>query len=287
MDEEDSSDLLIRRARRGDAEQVYWIHVRSLVGVDRSTMDWFGELFSLRSRRLKAFVAEERGEILGFIVAYKNGSRAYVDYLAVDPKARGRGIGTSLLETVERELAEEGVESISLSVKGDNNKALQFYVNRGYIINGVVLILSSPVKSGGDLGDYSANILKGGLGALGSKIMHAAWWSSVTEHVDRRVLRRLEDELTLVLRKGSRIRGVAEFSPKKRMKIEYLGVSYHKPAEALEKLILAIWREAEPMGVEETIVPADGSKGSLIKTLIDMGFTVRGSEYRLYKELDV
>jgi ribosomal protein S18 acetylase RimI-like enzyme len=54
-----------------------------------------------------------------------------VETLSVHPDARGRGIGTLLLRTVEAELAALGVDELSLHVVSHNDKAMAFYERHG------------------------------------------------------------------------------------------------------------------------------------------------------------
>ncbi|MEN3000007.1 MAG: GNAT family N-acetyltransferase [Acidilobaceae archaeon] len=287
MEDEDDSDssLLVRRARPSDAESIYRIHLKSLGGVDRESLSWFEELLKLRSQSLKVLVAEEGGEVIGFSIAYRRRNKAYLDFLAVDPRERGRGVGSALLAAQEEMLAREGAEEVSLGVKKDNFGALQFYLNHGYTVKGVVLMLSSSSVGDHSLDGYSVSIVRGGLSSVKSRVMPTAWWSSVTEYVNRRVYRKLEDQYSLLLYRGSKLRGLAEFSPRRRMTVDYVAVSYHKPADALGALVGALKAEARSRGVEEITIPVDGSKGAMSKTLLSQGFKVKGLEFKLRKEL--
>ena len=287
--EEDSGDssLLVRRALSRDARNIYMIHLKSLAGVDREDVNWFRELLRVRSRRVKALVAEVAGEVVGFTIAYKSRGRAYIDYLAVDPKFRGLGVGSRLLKELETLLAEEGVEEVGLSVKSNNLAALQFYVRNGYVVKGVVLVLSAKVNDivNGSLDGYRFEVIRGNVGRLKAKVIHTTWWSSVTEEADRMVYERLRDEYTLLLYRSSRLRGLAEFSPRKVMNVDYIAVSYSKPREALKALIRALKEEALKGGVEEIVVHVDGSKNSLLNSLLELNFKTVRAEYRLSKRL--
>ncbi|MCX8196164.1 MAG: GNAT family N-acetyltransferase [Acidilobaceae archaeon] len=283
--EEDDDSLLVRKAKVIDAEKIYRIHLKSLTGLDREALSWFEELLRLRSRSVKVLVAEKGGEVVGFSIAYRRRNKAYLDSIAVEPKERGKGVGSALLRATEEELAKDGAEEVSLGVKEDNYSALHFYLNHGYAVKGVVLMLSSDVGSEEDLNGYSVSVIKGGLRGVKGRVMPTAWWSSVTEYVDRRVYGRLEDQLTLLLYKGGKLRGLAEFSPRKRMIVDYVAVSFHKPVEALAALVGALKSEARIRGVEQIIIPVDGSKGAMSKTLLSQGFRIRGVEFRLSKGL--
>ncbi len=287
--EEDSSDssLLIRRASPRDARYIYMVHVRSLAGVDREGVDWFKELLRVRSRRIKVLVAESNGEVVGFAIAYRGRSKAYIDYLAVDPRYRRLGIGSRLLRELEVLLASEGAEEVGLSVKDNNMQALQFYIKNGYVVKGVVLVLSAKVGDivDGPLDGYRFNVVRGGVRGLRVRVIPTTWWSSLTEEPDRMIYKRLRDEYTLLLYKGSRLRGLAEFSPRKVMNVDYIAVSYSRPREALKALVRALKRESMRRDVEELVVYVDGSKNSLLNALLELNFKTVGAEYRLSKKL--
>jgi ribosomal protein S18 acetylase RimI-like enzyme len=287
--EDDSGDssLVVRRAHVRDARHMYMIHVRSLAGVDREGLDWFRGLLRVRSRRVKALVAVLNREVVGFTIAYKGRDRAYIDYLAVDPRYRGMGIGSRLLRELEQLLAREGVEEVGLSVKDSNMQALQFYIKNGYVVRGVVLVLSARVGdiADGPLDGYRFQVVKGGVRGLKVKVIPTTWWSSLTEEPDRMVYERLRDEYTLLLYKGSRLKGLAEFSPRRVMNIDYIAVSYSRPKDALKTLVRALKEEATKRGVEELVVYIDGSKNGLINVLLELNFKTVRAEYRLSKGL--
>jgi GNAT superfamily N-acetyltransferase len=58
-----------------------------------------------------------------------------LDWLAVDPAAQGKGIGTTLVRTVERELRERGARMllVETSSRPDYSNTRAFYARRGYI----------------------------------------------------------------------------------------------------------------------------------------------------------
>ncbi len=288
---EDSSDssssIFIRKARIRDSQAIYDIHLKSLAGVDRESKGWFSSIIGLRSRRVKILVAEIQNRVAGFIIAYKARNKAYIDYLAVDPQYRGLGVGSKLLQALEETLKSKGVEEIGLSVKRNNHGALQFYIKNGYLVKGVVLILALKRENGQNtaINGFRHITVNGGIRKLKIKVLPTTWWSSLTEYVDRRAYDKLKDELTILVYEGSKLRGLAEFSPGKKILVDYMAVSYGKPLESIKALVEALKREAAKTNVKEIIIPVDGSKGSIIRELLNLGFTVAGAEYRLYKKL--
>jgi len=78
-------------------------------------------------------------EILGFIMYHVEDGRYQQDQttgvivnLYVRPEARGNGIGSDLLSAAEADLADEGVDTVSLEVLAANDDARRFYSRHGY-----------------------------------------------------------------------------------------------------------------------------------------------------------
>lgn len=86
-------------------------------------------------------VAEEDGEIVGFLVVRRRASkriRHRADFvIGVLRRAWGRGIGTSMLETLEDWAQEQGVWRLELAVMAHNERAIQLYEKFGYAQEGV------------------------------------------------------------------------------------------------------------------------------------------------------
>ena len=279
------SSLVIRIARCRDARAIFDIHLKSLGGLDEEDYEWFAGLLKIRSRGRRVLVAEVDGVVAGFIIAYKYRDRAYIDSLAVDPRYRGMGIGSKLLQAMEDLLRSNRVELISLSVKKDNYSALGFYIKHRYIVDGVVLLLSAhrdKILSNG-LHGYRIIVRKGFSTDLRTKVLPSAWWSSVTEYVDKKIYR-LYGEYTLEVYRGDKLRGLASYQPEKDMTVDYLAVSYHRPTEALSALLSALKKEAFSKNIEWITIPVDATKNALTRKLMDHGFRIENTEYKLVKE---
>lgn len=77
-------------------------------------------------------VAEREGEIAGFALVRRWPDRiAYIDLLAVDPAAWGRGIGTALLHAVFAAAVGQGLARAQLGVASDNAGAARLYERAG------------------------------------------------------------------------------------------------------------------------------------------------------------
>ena len=97
---------------------------------------WFGE-------DKHAFVAEQDGELLGFLTGYivRYAGRPlhqpmihfYVDTLGVTASARRRGIGKALMQAAERVGKEAGADRMTLGVWAFNRGARDFYEDFGFV----------------------------------------------------------------------------------------------------------------------------------------------------------
>ena len=72
------------------------------------------------------------GRLLGYAGLDLAGDVADVMTVAVDPRARGRGLGATLLEGLHARARDAGARSVMLEVRADNTSALGLYRTRGY-----------------------------------------------------------------------------------------------------------------------------------------------------------
>jgi ribosomal protein S18 acetylase RimI-like enzyme len=106
-------------------------------------LEWLGEGNAF------GFVAEREGEPVGYAVCclidgpddtFPVGDR-YGDLysLSVAPAERGQGIGTQLLDAVDRELEQRAIHDLRISVMAGNERALKLYERRGLRVAELVL----------------------------------------------------------------------------------------------------------------------------------------------------
>ena len=78
-------------------------------------------------------VAEnERGEIVGAVMAGFDGRRGLIYHLAVAPECRERGLGTALMDEIEARLRAKGCLRAYLMVVPGEEDVLAFYRKRGW-----------------------------------------------------------------------------------------------------------------------------------------------------------
>jgi ribosomal protein S18 acetylase RimI-like enzyme len=140
-------------ARRVDEVRELWLelhrHHRQVVGslplVDYDELSWQrprtlylerlrhdGFLVLSRDAALVlgyAFVCVEQDPDDTFPVGNRN---AELYSLSVSRRLRGRGLGTQLLEFVDRELAMRSIRDLKVAVMADNSDALRLYARRGF-----------------------------------------------------------------------------------------------------------------------------------------------------------
>ena len=83
-------------------------------------------------------VASAAGELVGSVMAGYEGHRGWINYLAVGPAHRRRGLGRQLMREAEARLAAVGCPKINLQVRAGNADVLAFYEAIGYRVDEVV-----------------------------------------------------------------------------------------------------------------------------------------------------
>src|SRR5262245_32680288 len=83
-------------------------------------------------------VGEIGGAVVATVMAGYEGHRGWVNYLAVSPNHRGRGLGRAIMAQAERLLREAGCPKINLQVRTGNTAALAFYQRIGFAVDDVV-----------------------------------------------------------------------------------------------------------------------------------------------------
>jgi ribosomal protein S18 acetylase RimI-like enzyme len=84
-------------------------------------------------------IAEESGLRQGFLLfldtlpdEVTGGSQAFIAYMAVEPSARGQGVGKALLSAAEDEARRRGLPYMALMVTEDNAAAREVYQSAGF-----------------------------------------------------------------------------------------------------------------------------------------------------------
>jgi ribosomal-protein-alanine N-acetyltransferase len=123
---------IIRRARTPDIDQILTIERASFHEPwDRETISQSIELFTT-----SCFVAEYRGELVGFLIGspqpVEGGYYGHIANLAVVAQCRRRGVGHLLLKRAEQQFLLDGAQGVQLEVRESNRAARNFYKKEGY-----------------------------------------------------------------------------------------------------------------------------------------------------------
>ncbi len=78
------------------------------------------------------------GKIVATCMAGYEGHRGWINYLAVSPPYRRRGIAKQMMEEAEAKLRSAGCPKINLQVRKTNTEVIHFYESIGYSIDRVV-----------------------------------------------------------------------------------------------------------------------------------------------------
>lgn len=71
--------------------------------------------------------------VLGYVVAWFAAGQGEIANLAVDDTARGRGLGSTLLDAALEEARRHGTDEVFLEVRSSNARARQLYESRGFV----------------------------------------------------------------------------------------------------------------------------------------------------------
>jgi putative acetyltransferase len=124
-----------RAATRSDAEVLHELRRRSILQLAPTSMsvararEWANkgsvEFMRQRLEEVEAWVAEEHGEILGWVAVRGD----YLDALYVEPARSGQRIGTFLLRLAEEELRRRGIEIVRVDASWNSEG---FYLRHDY-----------------------------------------------------------------------------------------------------------------------------------------------------------
>jgi ribosomal protein S18 acetylase RimI-like enzyme len=129
--------LSIRPFRPGDERAVIrlWVECGLVVPHNDPSKDIARKC---RTRPAEFLVAELDREIVATCMVGYDGHRGWINYLAVSPALRRRGIATRLMDEAERILRDAGCPKINLQVRSTNTAVIGFYASLGFREDAVV-----------------------------------------------------------------------------------------------------------------------------------------------------
>lgn len=135
---------LRRLATRDDLAAVHSIYMHPEVvpflGIDPAPLAEFETEFAALLATGGFFVVEKDGHVRGFHRAtrYKGRARhvATLQTLAVDPREKGSGLASAMVNEAIECLRDEGVLRVELLVEADNPRGVAFYRKLGFELEG-------------------------------------------------------------------------------------------------------------------------------------------------------
>jgi ribosomal protein S18 acetylase RimI-like enzyme len=129
--------MRVRRFQKDDEAAVIALWRRCGLVVPRNDpardialkMAWQPDLF---------LVGEQDTRVIASVMAGYEGHRGWINYLAVDPEARQRGLGRLMMSAAEEALRALGCPKINLQVRTSNEAVRAFYQRIGYAADEVI-----------------------------------------------------------------------------------------------------------------------------------------------------
>ena len=126
-----SVSLTIDAISDADVEPVVALWQRC--GLTRPWNDPHADIALARRRdNSTVLVGRDGSAIVATVMVGHDGHRGWVYYVAVDPDARGKGYGRTIMDAAEAWLRERGVQKVMLMVRQENTKVQAFYEQLGY-----------------------------------------------------------------------------------------------------------------------------------------------------------
>jgi ribosomal protein S18 acetylase RimI-like enzyme len=146
------NDLLIRNGRLKDAAKTlpvwdeFMDYHKRISAMDSEMNDKAGEMWvkyfkrHVRSRIRKAIIAEQDGEIIGFLLGeiqkrppvFTTSHQGFADSIGVLKSKRNQGIGALMLDSFTEWAREKGLPYILLNVVVENEIAQRLYEKQGF-----------------------------------------------------------------------------------------------------------------------------------------------------------
>ena len=77
-------------------------------------------------------------KLVALVMAGYEGHRGWINYLAVDPQFRQKGLGRKIMEATEAYLSNFECPKINLQIRASNQEVIDFYTNQGFLKDEVV-----------------------------------------------------------------------------------------------------------------------------------------------------
>lgn len=127
--------IVIRQAGRGDVSQLIAIATAAyapyIERIGREPAPMLADFAGHVSRR-EAFVLEDGGEVVAYVVTYGKDDAQFVENVAVRPSRQGQGHGMRLLDFAETRARDAGLRRMVLYTNVKMTENLSLYPRLGY-----------------------------------------------------------------------------------------------------------------------------------------------------------
>ncbi|HEX8087497.1 MAG TPA: N-acetyltransferase [Blastocatellia bacterium] len=123
----------IREYRPADFDRLYQIDHEAFT--EEIAYSHLELQYYLRSRKCRALVAEDSGDIVGFVIGCSEARKlGHIITIDVTPHRQRQQVGSRLLAEIEAWLWQKGAEAIYLETAIDDDGARGFYDKHGYFV---------------------------------------------------------------------------------------------------------------------------------------------------------
>lgn len=127
--------VIIKTCSNEHYEKMYQIHCEEMPENDKMSKSCFYDEFERDTR--KYFVALLGDEVVGYIGVFDIIDDYNIIGIAVKKEYQNKKIGTQLIDKVIDEARKNGVKTLSLEVDSLNNKAVEFYKKKGFVVTNI------------------------------------------------------------------------------------------------------------------------------------------------------
>ena len=78
------------------------------------------------------------GRVVATVMGGYEGHRGWINYLAVSPEIRQKGVGQQMVEEVEAKLRKLGCPKINIQIRSSNKGVIEFYGKVGFSVDDVI-----------------------------------------------------------------------------------------------------------------------------------------------------
>ena len=140
--------IQIRKFRLSDYEEIVNLWQKTGL-VLRPGDDLEGIRLKLKRDRDLFLIAERDHKIVGVVIGAWDGRRGWINHLAVSPNFRRLGVARSLLDEVEKRLANKGALKVNAQVYRRNKRSLAFFRALGYEVHADLLMVGKTIRRRG------------------------------------------------------------------------------------------------------------------------------------------